>query len=83
MNKLIYPPWTQDQVDALNRHQNDDNFHPMTCGGDRHDDAHRKRASEHDEEHGQLLATPDGWICPACGYTQGWAHEGMLSELTI
>lgn len=25
-----------------------------------------------------LVATPDGWTCPTCDYTQGWAHEFML-----
>ena len=24
-----------------------------------------------------LIATPDGWICPSCDYTQDWAHGFM------
>jgi hypothetical protein len=26
-----------------------------------------------------LVATPRGWICRDCEYTQNWAHDFMLS----
>jgi hypothetical protein len=25
-----------------------------------------------------LIATKDGWICPACDYKQNWAHSFMV-----
>lgn len=67
--EYVRPPWTQEQVDALNGYQQAGQFHPFTCGGE-HDHGH----------HVDLLATEDGWVCPeGCGYTQGWAHEFMLT----
>jgi hypothetical protein len=26
---------------------------------------------------GRDFATPEGWVCPYCDYTQDWAHEFM------
>lgn len=64
----IYAPWTQKEVDALNRYQKSGVMHPFTCS----------------EEHGKeavLEATIDGWICPIplCYYTQNWAFDFMLN----
>ena len=55
-------PWTQGQVDNLNRRQQREDLHPYTCGID--------------SEHPWLVATTNGWKCyaTACGYTQYWAH---------
>jgi hypothetical protein len=78
----ISAPWTMDQVDALNRYQRQGSFHPFTCGGERGDAAHKSYAQEKgDPDWGLLVATPDGWICPVCGYRQDWAHGFMAADL--
>lgn len=74
MNEHINVPWSQVEVDALNAWQNCDMVHAYTCGGNRMDAAHRKYQSEHGGDFGQLVATTDGWMCPACDYRQNWAH---------
>ena len=71
-------PWTDEQVAALNAFQADRRVHPFTCP-ERGDDAHHRisvLAAKRDV--GMLVATRDGWVCPVCGYTQDWAHDGML-----
>jgi hypothetical protein len=74
----ITAPWTLQQVDALNGYQRAGRFHPFTCGGDRGDYNHVLYSVQHGEsETGLLVATTQGWICPACSYTQNWAHEFM------
>lgn len=67
MTDTITAPWTPAQVDALNKFQRAGFVHPFTC------------ANDHDGDR-TLLATRSGWICPHCGYTQGWAHAVMLAE---
>lgn len=58
-------------VEGRNKLQRCGQVHPYTCGNNRTDEVHRAYQKEHpDEDFGQLLATEDGWICPACGYTQ-------------
>lgn len=44
--------------------------HPLTCGGNRTDDAHRAYQKEHGGDFGQLVAVEGGWRCPVCGYFQ-------------
>jgi hypothetical protein len=66
--QIVRAPWTPEQVDALNRWQQDKQVHPFTCGGD--------------ECRATLYATPDGWRCPMCGYTQTWAHQFMACPPT-
>lgn len=61
----VQAPWSSEVVDALNEWQCDQRVHPYTC-------AHRGDGRHRDE--GKLIATPDGWVCPSCTYTQGWAH---------
>jgi len=68
---ITRPPWTQEQVDALNHFQNCGHVHPFTCGGNR-TDAH------HLDGEGVLIATKDGWKCPYCDYTQNWCLDFML-----
>ena len=58
--RTVYAPWGQDLVDELNEQQRHRRFHPYTCGV----------SSTHGE--GYLVATVNGWICPACSYAQGW-----------
>jgi hypothetical protein len=66
----IVAPWTDEQVEGLNRWQTAGIMHPYTCAN-RNDDRHPSRAFL---DRGTLLATPDGWVCPDCDYTQNWAH---------
>jgi hypothetical protein len=78
MNDRIHAPWTAEQVKVLNDFQSLRRIHPFTCGsGNRRDEAHRAYQAEHGGDFGQLIATPDGWICPACDYKQNWAHSFM------
>lgn len=60
--------FTPEQVRELNEHQQNDQFHPYTCGGNRIDENHL-------DGEGILVATEYGWICPYCDYKQGWAHQ--------
>jgi hypothetical protein len=63
---VIMKPFTPDQVEWLNRFQNDGRFHPFTCGCD--------------GCRSVLVATEEGWVCPDCDYTQDWAHGFMAQE---
>lgn len=60
-------PWTKEQIDKLNAHQQNGRFHPYTCGGNRTDEKHL-------DGEGVLVATENGWVCPYCDYKQDWAH---------
>jgi hypothetical protein len=62
----IHPPWSAEQIAALNAFQHDGRFHPFTCGND--------------SRHPVLVATPAGWICEACDYRQAWAHDFMSEQ---
>jgi hypothetical protein len=64
--KIINAPWTQEQVDHLNKQQQCGNIHPFTCG----------------ECSGDLIATKDGWWCPKHPeYKQTWAMELDLETM--
>lgn len=76
----IEAPFDEAQVAALNAWQADPMRHPFTCGNDRSDAAHAVQAAAAGSEPGLLVATADGWRCPACGYAQGWAHSFMTAE---
>lgn len=68
---LIYAPWTDEQVAALNRWQACDWVHPFTCGN--------RGDQDHEHTGGDILvATNAGWQCTSCDYTQNWAHDFML-----
>ncbi len=69
----VHAPWTQEQVDALNRYQQEGKFHPFTCGSGRRTDEH------HLDGEGILVATPQGWKCPYCDYKQDWALEFQVN----
>lgn len=73
MLKTIYPPWDDDDVDALNTTQRSGIIHPFTCPS-RGDGRH----VIHDGDLGALIATTDGWVCLSCNYTQDWALGIML-----
>lgn len=65
----IQPPWSPEQVKALNRFQEAGFVHPFTC------------PNNHGSQDERVLkATPNGWVCLRCGYTQDWAHRFMLEE---
>lgn len=73
-------PWTDEEVERLNASQNDPMRHPFTCDGPRDDFRHRDYRASHGGDLGQLVATRNGWICPVCGYKQGWAHDFMVKK---
>jgi hypothetical protein len=60
----ITTPFTDEQVENLNKFQRHSHMHPFTC------------KLYHDGEN-VLVATTDGWICPHCEYTQYWSHDFM------
>lgn len=70
-NNTITAPFTEEQVERLNKYQNEGRFHPFTCCS--HDGC--KRGEREDE--GILIATKDGWVCPCGKYKQNWAHDFM------
>ncbi len=70
------PPWNEEQVQNLNDWQAYPHFHPFTCP-ERSTPVHKRDPAARD--HGMLVATRNGWECPACGYTQEWAHPSMTS----
>lgn len=63
----IKAPFTDDQVKHLNEYQNNDRFHPFTCG--------TVGCIE------SLVATNAGWVCPRDDYTQDWAWDFMAKPL--
>jgi len=63
-NGLTFAPWTLAQVAALNHWQDRGDVHEFTCGTE------ACRAA--------LVATPEGWTCHRCSYTQDWAHNFMI-----
>jgi hypothetical protein len=67
MSKML-APFTPEQVASLNGYQSSGVFHEFTCGGDGCPAA---------DEQPVLVAAEGGWHCPACSYTQDWAHEMM------
>lgn len=74
---VIKAPFTPKQVEALNLYQKSGFMHPFTCGsGNRKDDKHL-------DGDGVLEATPDGWICPYCDYTQDWARSFMTDMVAF
>jgi len=69
MTGIISAPFTPQQAAALNQFQGAGSFHPFTCGNDLCPGVSGMHAS--------LVAAEDGWHCPACTYTQDWAHAFM------
>lgn len=60
----VVVPWDRETVDGLNRYQQAGWMHPFTCGNG----------------HGDLLATPSGWVCSSCMYRQNWAYAWMVQK---
>ena len=69
---MITAPWTDDQVEALNRWQKAGVVHPFTCPGDQPGCG----------DHRELIARADGWHCSCGAYRQDWAHDFMLKDPT-
>jgi hypothetical protein len=63
------PIWTEAEVNSLNNFQKCGIFHEFTCGT-------KEKHSKGDSD--TLVATPHGWVCPSCDYTQKWAHGFMI-----
>jgi hypothetical protein len=73
MSEIIEAPWTDEQIANLNASQQSGRFHSFTCG----------LRDQHRGNPGVLVATMDGWSCPAsgCDYRQDWAHAFMAAPL--
>ena len=65
----VRAPFTPDQVASLNGYQASGAFHEFTCGNE--------LCPGTDGQDAALVATEGGWRCPACPYTQDWAHDSM------
>lgn len=63
----VIAPWDEQTVIELNDYQRYSMQHAFTCGNLKH------------TGRGQnvLVATPEGWVCEGCDYTQLWAHAFM------
>ena len=59
---MLKAPFSDSEVNLLNKFQQSGCFHPFTC----------------ENGCGDLVATNEGWVCSSCDYTQNWAHEFML-----
>lgn len=68
----VEAPFTDLQVKNLNDYQATDMHHPFTCPIE----------TVHTSD-GKLVATPEGWVCKECSYTQDWAHDFMTQPLPV
>jgi hypothetical protein len=59
---MIEAPWTDEQVEALNRWQAAGHVHEYTC------------PNNHAGSR-VLVAKNDGWHCPSCVYKQTFAYD--------
>lgn len=87
-NHKINAPFTDEQVEKLNKFQTNRVGHPFTCGVCRDADVEKIINTLDEDEifeaiisssERKLVATNDGWICPNCDYTQDWAWAIMVS----
>ena len=76
----VTAPFTDEQVEQLNRFQQAGRFHPFTCCSTGPADICERRLHTGD---GELIATADGWVCPCGHYTQTWAHGFMADGSTV
>ena len=60
---MLKAPWSEKQVEYLNKWQRSGEMHPFTCPG--------KKGGCKDRV---LIATEYGWVCSCGEYTQDWAH---------
>ncbi len=77
---MVKAPWTDEQVENLNRYQKSGSFHPFTCGLY---ELTRKLYGRDKAKNCRwlLVATNLGWVCSreGCQYTQDWAHDAMVN----
>lgn len=61
-----------------------ESFHPLTCGGNRNDEAHVAYQKEHGGDFGELVSTPNGLMCPVpgCGYKQNWKDDNEVELIS-
>ena len=64
---MIEAPWTAEQVDTINRWQQTDHFHGLTC-------------PNHHKASRLLVANTDGLSCPGCFYKQNWVPDFLMAE---
>lgn len=74
----INAPFTDQEVENLNKYQQSGLFHPFTCGGSDWGIEECERANGTGE--GLLTATSGGWVCPCGKYKQDWAWDFMASD---
>ena len=67
----IQAPFTDEQVEAMNRYQKS-GLHELTCPND----------ERHAGTPTPLVATREGWVCsdPECDYTQDWAPATAVTD---
>jgi len=58
------------------------NVHPLTCGDDRGDQAHREYQAIHGGDLGELVKTENGMECPVCGWKQPPSVHEHITQLT-
>lgn len=69
----IHAPFTEEQVDKLNKRQKEGRYHPYTCSRLPEECEVHTRGDDFSKD-GVLKATSKGWVCPCGKYTQDWAH---------
>lgn len=72
----VTAPFTPQQVIRLADWQSNGKLHPFTCAN-RGDGKHPDMGGDH----GILIPTIRGWICPFCDYTQNWCHIFMSDDV--
>ncbi len=90
----VTAPFSPAQVQQLNEYQcgfGSGRYHPFTCLHREHGviftaDAGRMEGKPTHEvvsgHRGLLIATPNGWLCPYCGYAMDWAFTFMCAAPT-
>lgn len=72
---MVRAPFTDEQVIALQKWQDAGVIHPFTCCS--HDGCERSSR----EDHGVLIPTKEGWICPCGKWKQDWCHDFMIKPV--
>jgi hypothetical protein len=73
----VQTPFTEEQVENLNKFQMSGVFHPFTCCSAGPADKCERRLGTSE---GILVASTDGWVCPCGEYKQNWAHDFMAQD---
>lgn len=71
---IIKAPFTQEQVENINKYQTEGRFHPFTCM------SHKGCKRNEENNFGELVASKDGLTCPCGNYKQDWVHDSMTKE---